>query len=468
MKILIKSFLIISVLSFSACGEEFLELEPQQSLSISSAIVDLNSINAAVLGVYSNLQDANIYGWDLPLIPDLRGSNVYISSKNAGRFLNFDDFSNIDQCGFCTAEWSDMYETVVNSSNIINNFPNAEVLSSEQTEADNRLGEAHALRGLTYWNLVKMFALPYTADNGASAGIPLNNEGTDGNIITPARASVAEVYAQIVSDLERGIDLMTLETNGRLSKEGAQAILAKVHLYQENWSEVETLATAVINSGRYSLYADGDAWTNSWGANFGSEDIFTVVNTPADNIGVNSIGGIMDQDGYGDVLATEDLYNAYAETDVRRSVMIRGDRADGERDALFPEGKYPNGETGQDYIKVMRLADVYLMRAEARAELGNEEGAREDLDAVASRVNPSYVASTATGADLIDAILDERRREFAFEGDRSFDLTRRQKTWTKFTTFDSFEVTWNNPQLINPIPRAEIDNNPNITQNAGY
>ena len=468
MKTLIKAFLIISVFSLSSCQEDFLQLEPQQSLSITSAIVDLNTINAALNGVYSNLQDANIYGWDLPLIPDLRGSNVYISSKNAGRFLTFDDFSNIDQCGFCTAQWTDMYETVVNASNIINNFPNEEVLSSEQSEANNRLGEAYALRGLIYWNLVKLFALPYTTDHGASPGIPFNNAGTDGNIITPARETVGAIYAQIISDLEAAIDLMTLNTDGRLSKEAAQAILAKVYLYQENWAQAEALATQVINSGKFSLYADGDAWLNSWGANFGSEDIFVVVNTQADNIGVNSIGGIIDRDGYGDVLATEELFEMYSDTDARRSVMIRGDRLDGESNVLFPEGKYPNGETGLDYIKVMRLADVYLIRAEARAEQGNEAGAREDLDAVASRVDPAYVASTASGQDLIDAILDERRRELAFEGDLSWDYTRRQRNWTKFTTFFSFDVQWNDPQLINPIPRAEIDNNPNIVQNPGY
>jgi hypothetical protein len=261
---------------------------------------------------------------------------------------------------------------------------------------------------------------------------------------------------------------MTLSADGRFSKEGAQAILAKVYLYQEDWSNAEAQATNVINSGRFALYADGDAWNNSWGANFGSEDIFTVVNTPADNIGVNSIGGIYDQDGYGDILGTQDLYDIYAETDARRAVMIPGDRADGERGTYFPEGKYPNGETGQDYIKVMRLADVYLIRAEARAEQSDEDGARADLDAVASRVDPSYVASTATGQDLIDAIILERRKELAFEGDRVFDLMRRQLSWTKFRTFDQEVINWDNEQLINPIPRAELDNNPNITQNSGY
>jgi len=78
------------------------------------------------------------------------------------------------------------------------------------------------------------------------------------------------------------------------------------------------------------------------------------------------------------------------------------------------------------------------------------------------------MASTATGSDLIDAIILERRKELAFEGDRVYDLMRRQLTWTKFRTFDEETITWDNTFLINPIPRAEIDTNPNIVQNDGY
>lgn len=466
---ILKSCLLIGLLGLFSCGEDFLEIEPQQSLSISSAVTDLNSLNAAVLGVYNNLvTDENSYRWDLLLVPDLRADNVYISSKNAGRFLGFDEYNLIAQSGRAEGQWVEGYQTIVNASNIINNVGDADILSSEQAEADNRVGEMHAVRALSYWNLVRNFARPFSADGGASPGVPFNNEGTTGEIITPSRESVATVYQQIVSDLETAIDLMTLEEDGRFSKEGAQALLAKVYLYMEEWAMAESMASTVINSGRFSLYPDADTWLASWGANVGSEDIFTLINTPTDNGGVNSIGGIYDQDGYGDILATEDLFDTYTESDGRRDVMIRGDRLDGERDALFPEGKYPNGETGQDYYKILRLADMYLIRAEARAEQGDEDGARADLDAVASRVDPGYTPSTATGDDLIDAIILERRKEFAFEGDRLYDLTRRQRSWTKFRTFEEFTVNWDDDQVYNPIPQAEIDVNPNIDQNPGY
>ena len=465
----IKACMLVGMLSLFSCGEDFLEIEPQQSLSISSAITDLNSLNAAVLGVYNNLvSDENTYRWDLLLVPDLRSDNVYISSKNAGRFLAFDEYRLIAQSGRPAGQWVEGYQTIVNASNVINNVASATILSSEEAEAENRVGEMYAVRALSYWNLVRNYARPYSADGGASAGVPFNNAGTNGEIITPARETVAAVYQQIISDLEAAIGLMTLEQNGRFSKAGAQALLAKVYIYMEEWTLAEQLATEVINSGRYALYTDANAWLNSWGANIGDEDIFTLINTPTDNGGVNSIGGIYDQDGYGDVLVTEDLFNIYAATDIRRSVMNRGDRLDGEKDALFPEGKYPNGETGQDYYKIIRLADIYLIRAEARAELGNDTGARADLDAIAGRVDEGYVLSSASGQDLIDAIILERRKEFAFEGDRIYDLTRRQLSWTKYRTFEAFTVNWDNDQVYNPIPQIELDVNPNMIQNSGY
>lgn len=469
MKTLLKPWLLgLGLCTLAACSDSFLDQVPEQSISVDGAVADLVSLNASVNGLYSNLQDENIYGWDLPLIPDLRGDNVYISRQNAGRFLQVDEYALNDQDGRVAGEWLDMYEVVVNASNVINGVPNVTFLASEQAEADQLLGEAYTLRALTYWNLVRMFAPAYAIDNGASLGVAFNNAGTDGEIITPPRETVAATYTQIVSDLQAAIPLMTENTNGRLSKEAAQAILAKVYLYQENWQGALDQANAVINSNKFSLYADSTSWFNSWGPNFGSEDIFALVNLPVDNLGVNSIGGIMDQNGYGDVLGTQDLYDAYSPTDYRRGAMVPGNRVDGESDVYFLHPKYPKGELGEDYIKIVRLSDVYLIRAEAKAELNDTDGAQADLDAVASKRDPAYVPSTASGAALITEILNERRKELAFEGDRVYDLTRRQLSWTKFRTFDNIDATFSNPQVINPIPRGEIDNNPNMVQNPGY
>ena len=471
MKLLSRTFLIgMGLFTMTACSEEFLEQTPEQSLSIENAVEDLVSLRAAVNGVYNNFQTANMYGWDLPLIPDLRGDNAYVSFNNAGRFLVFDEYRLTDQSGRVSGEWNQHYEVIVNTSNIINRFPEATFLSTEMEDANQLLGEAYAQRALTYWNLLRLFAEPYTNDGGASPGVPITNVGTTGEIVTPARESVAAGYAQVVSDFQAAIPLMTENNDGRFTKEAAQALLAKVYLYMEDWSSAESLASEVIASENYSLYAGETEWVSSWGS-LGSEDLFAVANALPDNLGTNSIGGILDQDGYGDVLATQDLYDAYAESDFRRSMLTPGSRVSGEEDAIFADGKYPEGQRGADFIRVIRLSDVYLIRAEARAELGDEEGARSDLNAIAQRADTEYDAEDASGEELIEAIIEERRKELAFEGDRVYDLMRRQMTWTKYRnpTLENEEVSWDNAQLINPIPRAELDNNPNINENnPGY
>ncbi len=460
---------LLCLLLASGCGEDFLQTEPQQSISIDGAVVDLTSLNASVNGLYNNLQDDNLYNWDMMIIPAVMSDNVYISSKNSGRYLQQDEYRTTPENGDYAGIWFDIYQHVVNASNVINNFPEAEFLDSELAEADHRLGEAYAHRALGYWLGVKVFARPYnfTAD-GSHLGIPIVNGGTTGEIIEPGRNTVDEVYDAIISDFTTAIPLLSLEEDGRFTQEAAQALLAKVYLFKEDWTNAEAMASEVINSGKYTLY-DETNWLDSWSQDFASESLLEVINLPVDNPGVNSIGGIYDQNGYGDALATEDLYNIYSETDVRRAAMTRGDRLDAERGALFVTAKFPKGELGEDNIKVIRLSEVYLIRAEARAELGDEPGARDDLNAVALRVDPSASPITASGEALIDAIILERRKELAFEGARFWDLVRRNMTWTKFRTLDiQFEVNWDRTETVAPIPQIELDVNPQMVQNEGY
>jgi len=468
MKSTIKFLCLALVLGLSSCGEDFLEVDPQQSVSLDGAVTNLSSLNASVNGLYNNLQDDNFYNWDLMIIPAVMSDNVFISNKNSGRYLTQNEYRITENNGDFAGIWFDVFQHVVNASNIINQVPGVEFGGGEQDDADNLLGEAHAHRALGYWIGIRVFARHYGfTDDASHPGIPIVKDGTTGDIITPSRNTVGEVYDQIVSDLETAIPLINEDKNGKFNKEAAQALLAKIRLYREEWSEAEALATEVIESGKYMLY-DSTNWLTSWGDDFPSESILEVINLPVDNPGVNSIGGIYDQNGYGDGLATEDLFNLYSETDVRRQAMTRGDRLDAEDSTLFVTGKYPKGELGEDNIRVLRLSDMYLIRAEARAEQGDEEGALEDLNAVALRIDPNATEITASGDALIDRILEERRKELAFEGDRFYDLTRRERTWTKFQSTASFQVSWDNDQTIAPIPQAELDNNPNMTQNPGY
>lgn len=470
-KHIIRSILFVLALAASACQESFLEVDPQQSLDSNKAIQDLPTLRAAISGVYSSLQSSNLYGRTLYVIPDLMADNTFISRANANRYTAHNEDRVIATDGFYTGTWNQAYLVIANATRVSQGIDNVQFSSTEAPEAENIRGEALTLRALTYFNLVRMFAQPYNFSAGAAhLGVPLVVEIKQGETLALPRATVAEVYTAMVDDLTRSIPLLTLKKNGRINADFAKGLLAKVYLYMGRWADAERLATEVIDGKKFKLY-DQNNFVASWSAAFGSESLFEVVNTTDDNAGTDNLGYFYEQAGYGDGLATEELYNLYSDTDARRGVIEKGKRnqANGENPAYIIH-KYPKGaSTRDDNMKVMRLAEVYLIRAEARAEQSNEAGALEDLNLIAKRCDPNATDIAASGQALIDAILLERRKELAFEGDRLYDLLRRGLTYTKYqSTTVSRQVTAPNDRLIGPIPQREIDANPNVTQNPGY
>ena len=465
MKKLIIALFTVSILG--GCTEDFLQVTPQQNVDYLDAIKDLPTLKAAVTGVYSVYQDNDVYGRTLLLVPDLLADNVFISRRNANRYLPQNENRVLATDGFSTNTWRDLYRIVVNSNNIIQLTPTITFATSEQPDANQLLGEAYFLRALAYFNLVRYFAQPYNATADAShPGVALVLDGPR-SIISPSRSSVKAIYEQIVKDLETAQPLMTKFTKGRASSFAAQALLAKVSLYMGDWAKAESLATAVIDGKKYKLY-DATNFVASWSVQGATETIFEVANTAVDNAGFDNIGYFYGQAGYGDGLASKNIFDAYSATDVRQQLIINGKRTSGESPAYIVN-KYPKGATTRDdSYKVLRLAEVHLIRAEARAQQNKTALALEDLNLIGKRVDPSYVAVTATGEALIDAILTERRKELAFEGDRIYDLTRYKKTFNKYLT-DKVEVKkFDNPQLVAPIPQTEIDANKNMVQNTGY
>lgn len=471
-KIILRVFALALLLAVSACKESFLETVPEQSLDSGLAIQDLPTLRAAVSGVYSNLQSSNLYGRTLYILPDLLADNTFISRANANRYTANNENRVIATDGFYAGIWNQAYIVISNASRIIQGVNNVTFSTTEQAESKNIQGEAYTLRALMHFELVRHFAQPYNfTANASHPGIPLILDVPPGETLAPSRNTVAEVYAGITSDLNAALPLLTIKKNGRVTLEFAKGLLAKVYLYMGRWADAEKLCTEIIDSKRFKLY-DQTNFVSSWSAKFGTESLFEVVNLSDDNAGTDNLGYFYEQSGYGDGLATEDIYNQYSATDARRGVIEKGKRnqANGENPAYIIH-KYPKGaSTRDDNMKIMRFAEVYLMRAEARAEQSKEALALEDLNLVAKRCDPSAATISASGQALIDAIILERRKELAFEGDRLFDLMRRKITFTKYqSTTVSRQVTPPNDLLIGPIPQREIDANKNIgTQNPGY
>lgn len=181
------------------------------------------------------------------------------------------------------------------------------------------------------------------------------------------------------------------------------------------------------------------------------------------------MGYLYNQAGYGDMLCSDDLYALYSATDVRRTaVTSTGTR--GGLPAVFVR-KFLNITTDRDDTKLLRLADVYLIAAEASLP-GDEPEARNYLNYVGSRRDASFVPYASTGAALLNDIITERRKELAFEGDRFHDLNRLKRTINRSTNYPAAARTIAYPfdKRLLPIPQRETDVNPTIKaqQNPGY
>lgn len=468
-------FLLIAAgasLLSAGCGKTFLELKNPQAIDFDH-INDLESLTTASTGVYSRFKQSNYYNRTFILIPELMGDNCFISTRNFGRYLNQDRFAVGNGDSYVTGAWQLMNQVIVNANLALASGRAITFSAAEKPKADQVLGELHACRALASFDMVRLFGQPYgfTAD-ASHWGIPVYTEPSN-QIIFPARETVEKSYQQIISDLKTAESLMTnTRNNGRFTLAAVQALLAKVYLYKEDWVNAEAYATKVIDNTLYTLLP-ASGYVASWAAKFSAESILEIGNTPNSNSGSDGIGYMTEQAGYGDLLATKDLYDTYTATDVRRNLITPGARANAEPQAYFIR-KYPNGVgTKDDNPKVLRKAEAYLIRAEARAELAltdaaKRAGALADLNIIVQRADTDATDVDLSGQPLIDRIILERRKELAFEGNRLFDLNRKGKSVVNIQSDVQQTYTYPNNRFIMPIPYDEMNANPNMEQNPGW
>lgn len=449
-----------------AVGCSDLALDPHASISNDAYFQSIGDFRAAIAGVYDQMSIADYYGRSIHLMSDIMGEDVK-QNGSANRYQEFADFEGqvVTGHGYETELWAEGYEAI----NMLNMLINSEfeVSGNLSTEFDQIRGEAYALRGLVFFDLVKMYAQHYTFTAGAShPGIPIVLESDVSTL--PSRNSVSEVYAQAISDLNTGIGLMTQTRRGpyMMSREAAQAILSRIYLYMEDWSNAVAMADAVITSGKYSL-VEGQAYVDQFATGGSSEAIFEMQHTDTDNRGSDSLGGMYRASGYGDYLPARDLLDLIDPNDIRMQ-MFEVDPGLTGIYAAHRVMKWPT-PSNTDNVSVIRLSEVYLNRAEANAQLGQNTAAQADLNTIRQRGLPSAAPVTATGQALIDDILVERRIELGYEGHRIHDLMRYKMDINRVdVTGDVAFMAYPCNFCVLPIPQAETDTNPNIDQNTGY
>ncbi len=460
-------WLMVSMLT-GACNKKFLDLQPYDQVPLDEAIVDENSMQTAVNGMYSSLRAVDFFGRSIPIDGDLLADNVYISSVNSNRYIPEITYSYIETYDNVQNTWAEAYNTIQRANNVIN----ATVPSSEVS--DQLRGEALTIRALAYFELVKFYARPYLTDP-AGAGVPLVL--TYDPQIRPARNTVAEVYQQIETDLTNAYGLLTEDKNSSyVSRYVAQALLARFYQYKGDWNKAQAAALDVVNNGGYSLADSGSLvnyWTNPYPVSNKLETIFEVEFDAIGNNGTDDLDAFYSQDGYGDALCTDDLYNSYSSTDARRALILPGNRG-GEN--VWVVNKYPNATNpnGKDNTKIIRYAEVLLILAESYNRKLDDVPARAVLTIIAPTRDPQFGGYVSSGATLLDDIYLERRKELAFEGHRYWDLVRlnrdvvRNNSTGNYPPFVPLTLSVSSAKRIFPIPKAELNVNKNMVQNPGY
>ncbi|GAB4042762.1 RagB/SusD family nutrient uptake outer membrane protein [Spirosoma litoris] len=458
--------LVASAMGLWSCSEKFLDQVPYDSVNSDVAIRSESDMSNALNGMYAGMRSANIYGRTFPFINDVMADNVYISTANSGRYLAQNTYAINSQDTYFTSLWAQAYTNILRANNAIN----ANVTTT--TNVAQYQGEALTARAIHYFDLVRMFAKQYTADS-TSLGVPLIL--TYDPLAKPSRNTVAQVYAQVVSDLTKGFNQMTVTKNSSyITKYVAEAVLAKVHLYKGNYAAAKAAALDVVTKGGYTL-ADSAVyvayWNNPAPRTDKLETIFEISSDNVNNAGSDALANMYSQSGYGDGMASTDLYNLYSTRDVRKNLIIVGKRSG--NDALIVN-KYQNvsNNNDKDDFKIIRYADIVLILAESYYRTGDETNALKYLNMVAQKREPSLKAYTYTGAALLDAIITERRKELAFEGDRFSDLNRLGRDINRSSQYPSAarSIPFSDYRRILPIPQDEINANANIRtqQNPGY
>lgn len=456
--------------ALSSCKKSFLDLKPYTSVSSDVAITNEQDMQAALNGAYGNMNSANLYGRTTPLFGDLVSDNVYISTINSNRYLDFFQINYTVTDANVQGVWGSAYSTILRANNVIN----SSLTGNENV--DQLRGEALAIRALMYFELVKFYAKPYTVDpNALAVPLVLTYDPT----LKPQRSTVEQVYAQIEKDLTDASNLMTQDkSSGFLTKWAAKALLARMYQFKGQWDKALTAAEDVINNSGYSLLHLNDVlsfWQNNTDRSDKLEVLFEIVFDATNNINNSSLPYFFDQTGYGDALATESLYDLYSNTDVRKDMFIVGSDIRGPDVKVV--NKFPNaGSADKDETKVIRMSEVYFIAAEAAYHQNDETKALTYLNAVATERDPGFAGYSSSGQGLLDDILLERRKELAFEGHRYWDLVRDNLDVTRVDLANDYPgnvplvLETTNFRRIFPIPQAELDANPSIRgqQNPGY
>lgn len=479
--------LAITIASFPSCKKSFLDV-PQEGKQQSTAFwKTADDAAAGVNAIYGNMRSWENTAFPAIAIESMGSDDADKGStpSDASFFLDFDQFTVDPDQGNISGFWNGQYRNINYCNQVLQNVPG---ITMDATLKARYFGEAKFIRALSYFRLVRAFG-----------GVPLRTKlPTDPNSdYNLPRASVAEVYAQIESDLNDAAAVLPQSYGaadlGRATKGAALALHAKVAMYLKKWNDVLSYTNTVMGLG-YSLLPNYEQVFRLANEN-GPESIFEIQcalvpgNPDASNSQYSQVQGVRGQTGggWGFNVPSVELAASYEAGDPRRDATIifrgettpEGDVIDKVGDnPMYNQKSYvpfslyvPNfNEGAQQNVRILRYSDVLLMNAEAANELGNTSQALASLEQVRFRARqgntsilPKVTTTDQTALRL--AIWNERRSELAMENDRYFDVIRQGRA-TQIFGVKGWKAGRNE---VWPIPQSEIDLSGGVlTQNPGY
>ena len=365
-----------------------------------------------------------------------------------------------DDDGYGSGTWTQMYRVIANANIIIGRDPAK--LTGDPVKIKNVIGQAYAIRALTHFDLLKLFGEEHVT-GGNNLGVPYVKT-YNGDTLSPARNTVAEVKADINADLASALSLMDPALNDAsketISTYAVMALQSRVDVYFGDWAAAKTASEAVINSGKYSIAAPAD-YAATFSMKGTSNVIFELAERATDNQSINGLSFIYRGNAYGDIQALADILTIFDSTDVRRAPDMIAYDASGK---LRNIGKYPTNSNYDYDIPLIRYEEVVLNYAEALFHLGDANALSVLNEIPAQRMAKPYTMISE------DNILKERRRELCFEGFRFDDLAR---THRDIPLVNPLQQTHGGPAYGSynyafPIPIVELNANSNMVQNVGY
>jgi len=437
----INNFLIliatISLSLFSCADLE--DISPINSIPTETAITTEASAKAALNGVYSEVQDADLVfdGW-------LALPQFFSDEANAtGTFPTRLEFGNLNVFpanNTMATVFSDLYEVINVANNVIALVPGVSEDGFTDAEKNNIVAEAKFLRAMCYLHLVTLWQ-----------DVPLVLVPTVdvGDVLNVVISSKDEIYNQIKTDLNDAVTNLTAPNSTfRASQQSANALLARVALYQGNWAEAQSKAESVLGAG-FDLTT----------VPYLSDQIYSLNFTTNDGNSLGFFYGTDDLGGRYSIGPSTALIAAFEPGDARFAATIDSSSFTLPYGLKYPSFEAANAGVATDPIYFIRHAEMVLIAAEAAAEQGDFDTASTYFNQVRTRAGLAEI--TLDADNYVDTILKERFTEFAFEGpQRLIDLRRRGKAEEVLGPigYDACDAVW-------PLPQRDVDRNVNLQQN---